>query len=172
MLLRGVVTVKLEITNKQLRTRLLKEIRGFRYGSDRDLVQEIMSKFENQLRRKEKALLDGLVAKRKIGIGLSMGPGGGPYMYVMLDEITPEFVQYVISQNEGRTFYDLEPQCGTEAGRLFLDVWKEAVAEGLRRRLFFRHQHHYYTSEASSLQRKIDSETRRNRTNSAPKAAS
>jgi hypothetical protein len=90
-----------------------------------------------------------------------MGPGGGPYVYVLLDQITPTFVRDIISQSVGRSFYALEPQCGTEAGGLFLHAWKRAIAEGLQRRLFFRHLHRYYTDEALYLRAKADSEARK-----------
>lgn len=153
--------MKLQIADKQLRSRMLKEIRELRYGSDFDLAQEITGDFEQRLRRKEQTFLDRLVASKKVGLGLGMGPGGGSYLYVMLDQITPRFVRDIISQNEGRSFYDLEPQCGTEAGSLFLRAWKKAIAEGLQRRLFFRHLHRYYTDEALYLRAKADSEARK-----------
>jgi hypothetical protein len=153
--------VKLEITDKKLRSRMMKEIRSLRYGSEFDLVNEILKSFEARLRDKEQAMLEKLVAKKKVGLGLGMGPGGGPYVYVMLDQITPSFVRDIIRRNEGRSFYDLEPQCGTEAGGLFLHAWKKAIAEGLQQRLFFRHLHRYYTEEALYLQAKAESEARR-----------
>ena len=96
-----------------------------------------------------------------------MGPGGGAYVYIMLDEITPEFVQDIIRQNEGRSFYDLEPQCGTEPAALFLAAWRKAIVEGLQRRLFFRYQHRYYTDEALYLQAKAESKARRSKANAA-----
>jgi hypothetical protein len=65
-------------------------------------------------------------------------------------------VRDIIRQNEGRSFYDLEPQCGTVVGGLFLDAWKKAIAEGLQQRLFFRHLARYYTDEALYLQIKAD----------------
>ena len=141
---------------------MVKEIRAFRYGSDRDLVNEILGSFEDRLRRKEQAVLNGLVARKKIGIGLGMGPGGGAYYYVPLDKITPKFVRSIVAQHEGRTFYDLEPQCGTEAGSLFLRAWKKAIVEGLQQHLFFRHQHHYYTDETLYLQAKANAKAKRN----------
>jgi hypothetical protein len=105
------------------------------------------------------------VATKQIGLGLGPGPGGGPYSYVLLDQITPQFVRDIISQNEGRTFYDLEPCCwrtsGEQAAHLFLDAWKKAIADGLEQRLFFRHQHHHYTDEEQYLKAKADSATKK-----------
>jgi hypothetical protein len=153
--------VKLQVTDKQLQKRMLKEIRSLRYGSGFDLVNEILGGFEERLRAKEQAMLEKLVARNKVGLGLGMGPGGGPYVYVMLDQITPKFVRDIVKQNEGRSFYDLEPQCGTDAGRLFLDAWKKAIAEGLQQRLFFRHLHRYYSDEALYSHAKTESQSRR-----------
>ena len=143
---------------------ILEEIRALRYppdGGGADLVDDIIQDFQNRLQDMEHAIVEELAATKKIGLGLGMGPGGGPYHYIMLDQITPQFVRDIISQNEGRTFYDLEPQDGSEAGFLFLEAWKKAIAEGLQQRLFFRHQHHYYTDEALYLQAKADSAARR-----------
>jgi hypothetical protein len=153
--------VKLQITDKQLRSRMLKEIRALRYGSHFDLVQEIVGDFERRLRSEEQIILEKLLARKKLSIGLGMGPGGGPFVYVMPDQITPKFVRDIISQNEGRSFYDLEPQGGGEPAFLFMAAWKKAIAEGLQRRLFFRHLHRYYTDEALYLRAKADSEARK-----------
>jgi hypothetical protein len=155
------VNVRFQITEKQLRTRMLKELHAFRYHSDRDIVGELLRNLENKLRHKERMILDKLLTQNEIGIGLGMGPGGGPYTYVPLDKITPKFVRGIIRQNEGRSFYDLEPQCGTDAGRLFLTAWKKAIEEGLQRRLFFRHLHRYYTDETLYLQARAESEAKR-----------
>ena len=153
--------MKLQVSDTQLRNRILREISAFEYGSWSDLAREYVVDFERSLSEKEQAILDELVAAKKVGIGLGMGPGGGQYQYVMLDKITPEFVQDIISQSEGRALYHLEPQCGTEAGQLFLAVWKKAVADGLKRGLFYRHYHRYYTDRALYLQAKADSEARK-----------
>jgi len=81
--------VRFQITEKQLRTHMLKELRAIHYHSDRDIVGELLSNLENKLRDKERMILDKLVTRKKIGIGLGMGPGGGSYTYVPLDKITP-----------------------------------------------------------------------------------
>jgi hypothetical protein len=156
--------VRFTISDKQLRKRISEEIRALRYppdGGGCDLVDEIIRDFGDRLRDREHEILEEFLATKKIGLGLGMGPGGGPYVYIMLDQIVPEFIQEIIRQNEGRSFYDLEPQCGTEPAGLFLEAWKNAIAEGLQRRLFFRHQHRYYTDEALYLQLKAESEAKR-----------
>lgn len=157
---------RLEVSDQELRTRLLEEIRELRYPPDGgDLVDKIAQDFAERLRATEHAILDELVAAKQIGLGLGPGPGGGSYSYTMLDQITPQFVRDIISESEGRTFYDLEPYCwgtpGEEAAHLFLNAWKKAIADGLKQRLFFRHQHHYYTDEAQYLKAKTESATRK-----------
>ena len=156
---------RFEVSDQELRTRLLEEIRALRYPPDHgDLADKIAQDLAQRLRATEHAILDELVATEQIGLGLGPGPGGGTYSYVMLDQITPQFVRDIIRQNEGRTFYDLEPCCwgsAEQAAHLFLNVWKKAVADGLEQRLFFRHQHHYYTDEAQYLKAKSDSATKR-----------
>jgi hypothetical protein len=150
--------VKFEITEDELRSRILNDIRDLRYPSrdewGLDLVDQLIADFREQLRSKEESIVEELAAAKQIGLGMGLGPGGGPYSYVMIDTITPEFVRDIISQSEGRTFYDLMPQCCEPAADLFMDAWKKAVAEGLERRLFFRYGQRFYTDEALALQAK------------------
>ena len=158
---RGGQTVKLEITDKQIRSRLMKQIRALRYPNEFDLVKDIAGKFERKIEDKEQRIIKTLVARKKLGLGLGHGPGaGGDGCFIMIDQITPEFVRGVIKQQgEGRSFYHWMPQCGGddlhgEAASLFTVAWNKAVDEGLKQRLFFRDRHRYYTDEALYMQAK------------------
>ena len=158
--------MRFTLSEKKLRNRIVEEISALRYPPEdaHHLVDEVVKDFRYSLQDKEDAILQELLATKKIGLGLGWGPGGGPYSYIFLDQITPQFVHDIISQSEGRTFYDLEPRgCELEAAGLFMQAWEKAIKEGLKQRLFFRYRGRYYTDEAMCLQAKADFQARHTR---------
>src|SRR6266851_1482516 len=80
--------LRFTLSEKKLRSRIVEEISALRYPPEdaHHLVDEMVKDFRYSLQDKEDAILQELLATKKIGLGLGWGPGGGPYSYIFLDQ--------------------------------------------------------------------------------------